>query len=447
MVTTRSGRHRLVQSSSSSSSCIITRSIAVSMDNCGQRKTGARRQQQSNLLLHGTSEPLSSEGNGGDDPSVDHLESTSADEAEHSASARLAAVSSSAPLSRLRAFTEVQCLGVFWLANAALFAIMVSTRSRGLEGSAPWPLLRQVLAGGLAAALAETIFYPTEVVKVRIQLASSEKGGAGGGVAGGGESSGVLGTLRTVFREQGLAGLWAPGIVAGCMRGLVYQGMRLGLFTPIKEALYAFGSEAEAGVGVGLARKLLAGMLTGMVGAGICSPFDLAKVLMTADGAKTKGVNGAASYANSLDALVTVARREGVWGGLWRASGVSMVRAAVASGAQLATYDYAKTAIAAGSAIPTTSPVVHLVASLFAALAYTTASAPLDLVKSRVMAQGSNLSKRRGAIATAADVLRNEGVLNFWRGWWAATLRLMPIVVFVFPLMEQLRILLGVGTF
>ena len=96
---------------------------------------------------------------------------------------------------------------------------------------------------------------------------------------GGGESSGVLGTLRTVFREQGLAGLWAPGIVAGCMRGLVYQGMRLGLFTPIKEALYAFGSEAEAGVGVGLARKLLAGMLTGMVGAGICSPFDLARHL------------------------------------------------------------------------------------------------------------------------------------------------------------------------
>lgn len=362
-----------------------------------------------------------------------------------------------------RNFSELQCLAAFWVLNIIIFAVMVATRNAGRNGTPCFPLLRQILAGGVAAALAETVFYPTEVIKVRMQLAHTAKG-----------NQGVIRTARSVFQERGLGGLWAAGIVAGCMRGLFYQGIRLGLFPPIRKSLYfaisdrgrAFpgdtlstDSVSAAGLSMGLAGKVLAGTITGMLGAGICSPFDLAKVLMTAEGVKSKDnrndstehENGSInqSYVNSLDALFTVARLEGIWNGLWRASGVSMIRAGVASGVQLATYDHTKAALGAVSGLGKQNPVVHLGASLFAALAYTTTSAPLDLIKSRVMAQGTVPEKscRKGAYATARDILYTEGIGSFWRGWWPATIRLVPIVILVFPLMEQLRLLLGVDSF
>ena len=64
---------------------------------------------------------------------------------------------------------------------------------------------------------------------------------------------------------------------------------------------------------------MLAGMVTGALGSAVCNPFDLAKVLMSAE--KTRG-----TYSNSIHALVSVAQEEGLFRGLWRASGVTMVR-------------------------------------------------------------------------------------------------------------------------
>jgi hypothetical protein len=202
----------------------------------------------------------------------------------------------------------------------------------------------------------------------------------------------------------------------------------------------------------------------------------LVKVRMTA--AATK-----ASYANSFDALATVARDEGGWRGLWRASGVNMLRASVASGAQLTAYDAAKAATAAlvvaaaaaaahsaelattssstaawsseavgGVLLPWAAAAASLVGpAVVAAVAYTTASAPVDLLKSRRMAakptNGSSSGGGKSALAMAAAIVRAEGPLGLWRGWGVSTARLLPVIVLVFPAMERLRLLLGIGAF
>ncbi len=98
------------------------------------------------------------------------------------------------------------------------------------------------------------------------------------------------------------------------------------------------------------------------------------------------------------------------------------------------------------------APLLQAGASLLAGLAYTTAAAPVDLVRSRLMAQpraswppGS--AGGAGLAGLARGVVAAGGVAALWRGWAPATARLLPVVLLVFPLMEALRTLLGVGAY
>ena len=51
------------------------------------------------------------------------------------------------------------------------------------------------------------------------------------------------------------------------------------------------------------------------------------------------------------------------------------------------------------------------------------------------------------AIDCVLRAVRAEGIGALWTGWWPATLRLLPVVLLVFPLMEHFRLILGIGAF
>ncbi len=55
--------------------------------------------------------------------------------------------------------------------------------------------------------------------------------------------------------------------------------------------------------------------------------------------------------------------------------------------------------------------------------------------------------KGANAMSTAAAVVRSDGVLGLWRGWWPATVRVLPATVLVFPAMEALRSYVGLGSY
>lgn len=45
-----------------------------------------------------------------------------------------------------------------------------------------------------------------------------------------------MGTVLTVAREEGAAGLW-KGLAPGLQRQVVYGGLRIGLYEPIRNAM------------------------------------------------------------------------------------------------------------------------------------------------------------------------------------------------------------------
>ena len=147
---------------------------------------------------------------------------------------------------------------MFMLASA-----LVATRD---QPGPPCILLRNLLAGGVPPALFEALLFPIEVVKVRLQTTPTAA------------QRGLLATAQQLWRDEGARALWSAGVVAGCMRGLCYQGLRLGLFPPLKALLFStLGSQHDAN---SLLARVFAGCATGCLGAFLTSPLDLVKVCM-----------------------------------------------------------------------------------------------------------------------------------------------------------------------
>lgn len=70
---------------------------------------------------------------------------------------------------------------------------------------------------------------PLDTAKVRLQL--QKKAIAGDGVALP-KYRGLLGTVGTIAREEGLSALW-KGIVPGLHRQCLFGGLRIGLYEPV----------------------------------------------------------------------------------------------------------------------------------------------------------------------------------------------------------------------
>ena len=297
-----------------------------------------------------------------------------------------------------------------------------------------FPIAREILAGGLAAAIGEAVFYPVEVAKVRLQAARRSPETV---------QSSLYTELLPILRGGIVSWAATPGVVAGVLRALIYHGLRLGLFPPIRRALAAL----LGGASVSLGAKMLIGATCGALGAALCNPFDLVKARMAASPDE---------YQNSLSALGTIAQQEGGtsssaakrgWAALWRGTPATSLRAALGSGAQLATYDASKRLIA--QFVPGGYGLPVLLATCASAAAYVTAAAPADVVKTRLMVagRGEGAVKYDGPIDCLKRSVREEGLMVLYRGWGASFARLLPVLLLVFPLLERLRLAFGVGVF
>lgn len=77
---------------------------------------------------------------------------------------------------------------------------------------------------------------PLDTAKVRLQL---QKKAVVGDAAGAPKYKGLLGTMATIAREEGLGALW-NGIIPGLQRQCIYGGLRIGLYDPVSLKYYSF---------------------------------------------------------------------------------------------------------------------------------------------------------------------------------------------------------------
>jgi solute carrier family 25 uncoupling protein 8/9 len=241
-----------------------------------------------------------------------------------------------------------------------------------------------------------------------------------------------LSTGMSIVRTEGVGALYS-GSGATIVRGFVQGGLRLGLYSPIKDTLVSLDPSKPPNLSV--AGKLVAGSLSGGFAACFSSPIDLIKTRQMAGG----------GAGNALNIIRNVIASEGIKG-LWRGSSTAMARVSLLTAVQVVAYDEAKRGILSIKGVPGLGEgqaSTQLLSSLVAGLAATTVTNPLDCVKTVVMAAKKKSGTKLSTSEAVREILMKDGMKGFMRGWSASFTRMGPQTVACFFINEQLRSALG----
>ena len=107
-------------------------------------------------------------------------------------------------------------------------------------------------------------------------------------------------------------------------------------------------------------------------------------------------------------------------------------------------YDYTKTFLLHGAYIED-GPILHVIASINAALLMCTLSCPADVVATRYQSGPLFGHVHTSPVMCAAEIFHKDGPIGFYRGWVPFFARHAPLLCVLMPLYEQFRHLLGLG--
>lgn len=116
---------------------------------------------------------------------------------------------------------------------------------------------------------------------------------------------GMFHALQTIVQEEGLRSLW-KGIFAGLQRQIVFAGLRIGLYGPVRDIICGKMKEGQQAT---LLQRISAGLITGAFGILVACPTDVVKIRLQAEGKKPEGVPR--KYQGSIDAYGKIVREEG----------------------------------------------------------------------------------------------------------------------------------------
>jgi len=290
-------------------------------------------------------------------------------------------------------------------------------------------VLKGLFYGGFASCVAETITMPVDVVKTRLQM-----DGSGGSAK---VYNGSLDCAKKLTAAEGTGALF-KGLPPALVRQSTYGSLRYGLYGPIKNSM-----GIKPGEPVPLWKKIVAGGGSGAIASAVANPTDLMKVRLQTDG-MSKGPDGKylpKKYAGMVDCFMKVVKEEGVTA-LWTGVGPTVGRATALAAAELATYDEVKTKLL-GTGYFQPGLLLTAVTSFTSGYVSTVASSPFDVVKSRVMGQPLNPDGTGTLYSGMVDCIvkssKSEGIMSLYNGFWPNFGRVVPRVMIVFLVMEQLK--------
>ena len=297
-------------------------------------------------------------------------------------------------------------------------------------------VLKGLFYGGFASCVAETITMPIDVVKTRLQM-----DGSGGAVK---QYTGTMDCAGKMVKAEGVGALF-KGLPPALVRQSTYGSLRYGLYGPIRDSLGVDPKMPKDQIP--LWKKIVAGGGAGAIASAIANPTDLMKVRLQTDG-MLKDAEGnllPKKYTGMMNCLTSTIKEEGVLA-LWTGVGPTVGRATALAAAELATYDEVKGQFKKRGIFKDGLPLT--VATAFVSgYVSTVVSSPFDVVKSRVMGQPLNPDGTGKMYAGMVDCFvkssQSEGISSLYNGFWPNFGRVVPRVLIVFVVMEQLKAQFG----
>jgi len=282
--------------------------------------------------------------------------------------------------------------------------------------------LSTFVMSGMAAITAESCTYPLDVLKTRLQTTKHLS---------------PFQITKTLFLEEGASKL-VLGLEAACLRHIFYSGIRVMLYEVLRDNT-PLGKSADGSFPIW--KSAGCALVSGGLGQFIASPTDFVKVQMQVEGLRVI-MGQDRHYRNTYDCARTLLRKYGFFG-MWSGCVPNVQRGALIQIGDLCAYDTVKQSILKYTSMEDTWRL-HGVSSTIAGLVSTIMCNPCDVVKTRMM---NNPTEFKGTMHCFGSIIRNEGFMTLYQGFFPIWARLGPWSVIFFLTYEKLRSLYGIQSF
>jgi len=233
----------------------------------------------------------------------------------------------------------------------------------------------------------------------------------------------MLSTLRSIYREEGVKGLYAGlpvtmviAVPANVLYFATYESMRDYIIARQRETERS--AEAEAPAGPGVLAPLIAGGFGRAVAVSACAPLEVVRTRVQAGGGNGRPSIGAA--------LQEILRHEG-WRALFRGLESTLWRDVPFSAFYWLGVEAVRDALLARGVLRDSnyrSPLVALAASSCAGAAAAFVTTPFDVVKTRRQVQAAR--SQRSLWKDMVQLARSEGVGSLFTGSTPRVVRVAP---------------------
>ncbi|XP_066833150.1 solute carrier family 25 member 48 isoform X1 [Anser cygnoides] len=277
--------------------------------------------------------------------------------------------------------------------------------------------LQDFAAGWVGGAASVVVGHPLDTIKTRLQ--------AGQGYGN------TLNCVLTVYRNESVAGFF-KGMSFPLASIAVYSSVVFGVFSNTQRLLSQL-RHGDASHAPALADVALASMVAGFVSVGIGTPVDLVKIRLqmqtqpyiTANNKLKPTVPGSPMYRGPIHCFRTVLQKEGI-AGIYRGVGAMLLRDVPGYCLYFIPYTFFCGWITPDGCISPNPSSVWLAGGVAGVISWGTAT-PMDVVKSRLQADGVYLNKYKGILDCILQSYQNEGLKVFFRGITVNAVRGFPM--------------------
>jgi len=267
--------------------------------------------------------------------------------------------------------------------------------------------LKGFISGGVGGACVVLVGHPFDTIKVRIQTA--EKG----------QYKGMMDCGRQIIARDGPFGLYrgmlAPLLSVTPIFAVYFWGFDVG------KSIARFVEGKKENEKISLAGVCFAGGFSAVPGTVVMTPGDRIKVLLQIQGQS----NAPPKYKGPWDAFKTIIREEGVFNGIYKGSGLTLIRDSLGSVAYYAGYEVLKTKLTEGNTTGTLSPGAIMFAGGMAGVMNWLVAVPPDVIKSRYQTAPAG-TYPGGMRQVFTELIQKEGFGGLYKGLAPALARAFP---------------------
>ena len=286
--------------------------------------------------------------------------------------------------------------------------------------------LMPFLFGSISSCTATAVIQPMDTLKVRLQIASENKG-----ISGSGNTS-VIATASKMLKEEGI-GAFYNGLSSALLRQVTYGTIRVGAYR------YLADRDVKNNIPVTLTKRLKYSLFSGAFGSFFGNPFDVVLVRFQSD--NTLPPDQRRNYKGILDAFSRMMKEEGL-SSFWKGYTISLMRACAMTSVMLTTNDEVKTLINRFRGIQKGDVVTNLSAAAVSGVACSFCSLPFDNIKTKLQKQkmrpdGTFLYS--GIRDCFMKTYTREGLAGFWTGYTTFYFRVAPHAMVLLLLEDKLH--------